>query len=206
MLSPSEADQQAMLDLARQAIREAVCNSDLPQHVPNDGLFGERCGVFVSLQVQRRLRGCIGVIGPPGDTGDGKEPSAIEPLGSAIVRCAATAALSDPRFPRLSSAELPGLQIEISLLSALVRVRAEEIELGRHGVVACNGKHRGVLLPQVATEHGFTVEQFLAEACRKARLPAEAWRHPGTELLGFTCFTFSDVTVSSRNAPSLPSI
>jgi AmmeMemoRadiSam system protein A len=126
------------------------------------------------------LRGCIGTT-----EGD-------EPLGDATVRCAASAALRDPRFPAMRSEELGELNIEISVLSPLAPIRPEEIEIGRHGLVVSDENHRGLLLPQVAPEHGLNREQFLAETCRKARLPQDAWRWTSARIQGFTCEVFSD--------------
>jgi AmmeMemoRadiSam system protein A len=180
MLSLSEADQRAMLQLARQAVVEAVTNRGLPEQIPRDGVFMTARGVFVTLHVRGRLRGCIGVI------------EAEEPLGESIVRCAASAALQDPRFSPMRPDELDGLQIEISLLSPPVPITREEIEIGRHGLLVSRGTQRGLLLPQVATEHHFTAEQFLEETCRKAQFARDAWRESETRLFGFTCEVFSD--------------
>lgn len=214
--SLNAAEQQALLQYAREGIIDAVCCGDLPRLLRNEGIFAERCGVFVTLHVLGRLRGCIGVVETPGDA---TEPAqAIEPLGSSVVRCAASAALADPRFPPLRQEELSAMQIEISLLSSPEPIRPEQIEIGRHGLLVVSApserqdksRHpfttypssnlesplsdtrpagaspsapkavpfvkRGLLLPQVAVEHNFTVEEFLTETCRKAGLPADAWR------------------------------
>jgi uncharacterized protein (TIGR00296 family) len=104
--------------------------------------------------------------------------------------------MRDPRFSVLRSHELSHLQIEISLLSIPRPIRPEEIEIGSHGLLIVQGSHRGLLLPQVAVTHQLTAQQFLAETCRKAQLPPEAWRDPGTKLLGFTCEVFSSVAAS----------
>jgi AmmeMemoRadiSam system protein A len=178
--APCEADRRALLRLARQAVVEAVSRESLPAHIPSDGIFSQRCGAFVTLHVLRRLRGCIGVI------------EAEEPLGDVIVRCAASAALQDPRFPPVRDEELASLQIEISLLSRLVPIRLEEVEIGLHGLLVSRGSQRGLLLPQVAVEHRLTVEQFAQETCRKAQLPPDAWQQPGLQMLGFTCEVFSE--------------
>jgi AmmeMemoRadiSam system protein A len=119
---------------------------------------------------------------------------AEEPLGDVIVRCAASAALQDPRFPPIRNEEIPDLHIEISLLSPLAPIRLEEVEIGRHGLLLARGSQRGLLLPQVAVEHGLTVEQFAQETCRKAQLPPDAWQRPGVKMLGFTCEIFSEET------------
>jgi len=176
----SEVDGQYLLALARKAIVEAVSRRELPETIPKEGIFGERRGVFVTLHVRGELRGCIGTT-----EGD-------ESLGEATVRCAVSAALHDPRFPAMRSEELEGLHIEISVLSRLTPIRPEEVEIGRHGLVVSDENHRGLLLPQVAPEHGLNREQFLAETCRKARLPQDAWRWTSTRIQGFTCEVFSD--------------
>jgi AmmeMemoRadiSam system protein A len=180
MPSPSEADRRALLQLAHQAVVDAVSHARLPDQIPNEGIFAERRGAFVTLHVNRLLHGCIGVV----------EPN--EPLGERIVRCSASAALHDPRFPPMRPEDLPTLQIEISLLSDPARMRPTEIEIGVHGLLISRDSHRGLLLPQVAVQHRLTREQFLEETCRKALLPRDAWQQPGTEILSFTCEVFSD--------------
>jgi len=107
--------------------------------------------------------------------------------------------LRDPRFPAMRSEELGELNIEISVLSPLAPIRPEEIEIGRHGLVVSDESHRGLLLPQVAPEHGLNRQQFLAETCRKAKLPREAWQWPNTRIQGFTCEVFSDAKRESAN-------
>jgi uncharacterized protein len=189
MPSLSEADGRALLQLARQVVVDAVLLGNLPDKIPNDGVFAERRGVFVTLRVGRRLRGCIGVI-----EGD-------DALGESIVRCAASAALHDPRFPALRAQELPDLQIEISLLSPPVAIAPGQIEIGKHGLLISRDKHRGLLLPQVAVEHRLSREQFLDETCRKAQLAREAWREPETQVLGFTCEVFSDESEEAARRP-----
>jgi AmmeMemoRadiSam system protein A len=184
----SELDGQNLLVLAHKAIVEAVTRRELPETIPNEGIFGERRGVFVTLHVRGELRGCIGTT------------ENDEPLGEATVRCAASAALHDPRFPAIRSEELEELQIEISLLSPLTPIRPEEIKIGRHGLVVSDENHRGLLLPQVAPEHGLNREQFLAETCRKAKLPRDAWQWRSTRIQGFTCEVFSDAKHAGAGA------
>ena len=169
-----------MLDLAGRAIREAVQHRKVLEVIPREGVFCEPRGVFVTLYVRGRLQGCIGVT----------EPS--ESLGEAIVRCAVSAALEDPRFTPLQEPQLEELGIEISLLSPLEPILPQTIEIGRHGILIVNHSQRGLLLPKVAIEHRLTLEQFLEETCRKAGLPCDAWKHAETRIFGFTCEVFSD--------------
>ncbi len=183
MLSLSEADRRAALQLARSAVVEAVSHRKLPAVIPREGIFAEPRSVFVTLHVRQRLQGCIGVIEP------------TEPLGEAIVRCAADAATEDPRFTPMREDQLGELEIEISLLSPMEPIAPESIEIGRHGLLVRLQAQRGLLLPQVAIEHRMTREQFLEETCRKAGLPREAWRDPETRLVAFTCEVFSENSV-----------
>ena len=176
----SEADRQSMLELARGAIAGAIRLPKLAADIPRNGVFAEKRGVFVTLHVRRRLRGCIGVV------------ESFEPLGEAIARCGVSAALHDPRFSPVRAEELADLQIEISLLSPLEPILPESVEIGKHGVLITQGSKRGLLLPQVAVEHKLGREQFLEETCRKAGLNAEAWRDPETQIHGFVCEVFSE--------------
>lgn len=188
MLSPSDpdpprlpqADRSVALRLARCAVEDAVRYRKIPGEIPASGIFGVPCGVFVTLFVAGQLHGCIGLV----------EPS--EPLGDCITRCAASAALEDPRFAAMREADLPRLSIEISLLSKPEPIDPGAVELGRHGLIIARGGRRGLLLPQVATEHHLTRERFLEETCRKAGLPHDAWRDPATQIQGFTCEVFRE--------------
>jgi len=171
----SEADRKSILELARQAVEGAVRQRRLLEEIPKAEIFDERCGVFVTLSVAGKLRGCIGVI------------EAKAPLGESIVRCAAESALEDPRFSPMQPEELSGLEIEISLLSSLERIQPEQVEIGKHGLLVEQGYRRGLLLPQVAVEHHLDREQFLRETCYKAGLPRDAWEAPETRIYGFSC-------------------
>ena len=134
----------------------------------------------MTLHVRGRLQGCIGVVDPE------------EPLGDAIARCAASAALEDPRFAPMPAEQLGDLAIEISLLSMPAAISPQAIQIGRHGLLIVLHAQRGLLLPQVAVEHHFTREQFLEETCRKAGLSRESWRDPEARVFGFTCEVFSE--------------
>jgi uncharacterized protein len=187
MLSLSEADRHAALHLARIAVVEAVSHHKLPDTIPRQGIFEEIRGVFVTLHVNCRLQGCIGVI------------EAQEPLGEAIIRCAASAALEDPRFAPMKAEQLDQLSIEISLLSPVEPIVPESIEIGRHGLLLRMKEKRGLLLPQVAVEHHLNREQFLEQTCIKAGLPRDAWRDLEARLFGFTCEVFSESSHRAGN-------
>jgi AmmeMemoRadiSam system protein A len=108
-------------------------------------------------------------------------------LGETLARCAADAALHDPRFSRMRAEEMDALEVEVSLLSPLEPILPEAVEMGIHGLLVERGTRRGLLLPQVAVEHRLNREQFLAETCTKAGLPRDAWKEPETKLYGFRC-------------------
>jgi len=171
----SESDRKNILELARQAVVEAVSQHRLLHDIPKIDIFERRCGVFVTLHVAGKLHGCIGVI------------ESKEPLGESVVRCAVGAAVDDPRFSPMQPEELPRLQVEVSLLSPLQRIQPECVEIGKHGLLVEQGMRRGLLLPQVAVEHHLEREEFLEETCHKAGLPVDAWKSPETRVYGFTC-------------------
>lgn len=151
-------------------------------------------GAFVTLHRHHHLRGCIGYI------------EALKPLYVTVAECAQAAAFHDPRFPPLTAAELPEVEIEISVLSPCVEIRPEEIEVSKHGLIISQEFYRGVLLPQVAVEQGWDRERFLEETCYKAGLPPDAWEK-GARLEAFTAFVFSEASVknSEPHSPTPPS-
>lgn len=106
---------------------------------------------------------------------------------------AVSAALEDPRFAPLRAEELDEVAVEISVLSPLSPVHGlEEIEVGRDGLLASGFGRRGVLLPQVATEHGLDAEGFVEATCRKAGLSRDAWRTGLARLEKFQAEVFSE--------------
>jgi AmmeMemoRadiSam system protein A len=136
---------------------------------------------FVTLHVGGALRGCIGTL------------ERRRSLWSVVGDMAAAAATRDPRFPPIEVTDLREMTVEISVLSPdTVIHRPEEIVIGRHGLDVRRGGARGLLLPQVAVEHGLDREDFLAATCRKAGLPANAWHDAETEIRVFEAEVFGD--------------
>jgi len=136
---------------------------------------------FVTLHVGGALRGCIGTL------------ERRRSLWQVVGDMAAAAATRDPRFPPMDVADLGEMTVEISVLTPDVVIhRPEEIEIGRHGLDVRRGGARGLLLPQVAVEHGLDREKFLAATCRKAGLPANAWHDTTTEIRVFEADVFGD--------------
>lgn len=186
MLSLSDEDRIAILAVARRGVLHAVQQGATSATFPTTGVFAERCGLFVTLHISGKLRGCIGII------------DARATLGENVLRCAADAALHDPRFAPLRLDEMEHLEIEVSLLSPMQSIHPNDVEIGKHGLLAERGMRRGLLLPQVAIEHRLSREQFLAETCFKAGLPREAWRDPETEFYGFECIIIAEKTLPQK--------
>jgi AmmeMemoRadiSam system protein A len=167
------------LDLARRALTAHVTGAPMPEEESNDVLL-RPAGAFVTLHCRGDLRGCIGCV------------EANEPLGRVVARCAVSAGTSDPRFPAVTPAELAHIDIEISILGPLESISTlEHIEIGRHGLIVELGCRRGLLLPQVATEWKWNRETFVAQTCRKADLPPDAWK-TGAQIWRFEAEVFGE--------------
>jgi AmmeMemoRadiSam system protein A len=177
----NETDRRALLSIARAAI--VAHTSGLvpsPAAAASDALAVCR-GAFVTLHTRGELRGCIGHV------------EADEPVASVVSRCAILACSADNRFAAVSVEEVALLQIELSLLGPLVPItNVDEIEIGRDGLVVEHRWHRGLLLPQVAIEWQWDREIFLAQTCRKAGLPGDAWKR-GARLWRFEAEVFAEM-------------
>ncbi|MBO5152521.1 MAG: TIGR00296 family protein, partial [Methanobrevibacter sp.] len=130
----------------------------------------ENLGVFVTLNKNNNLRGCIGYAEP------------VKPAIDAAMEVALSAAFNDPRFPEVSVKEFEDLDFEVTILTKpeLIEVAHyqqyfDEIEIGRDGLIIQKGYARGLLLPQVAVENAFTIEDFLDHTCMKAGISADSW-------------------------------
>lgn len=178
----NKEQQEVLLKLARERIETYVKTGKKKEYEIPDDRMEVKQGAFVTLKKQGILRGCIGHIVP------------IEALCDTVADMAIAAATEDPRFPAVTAEELKDIHIEISVLSVPRRVQsAEEIELGKHGVIVKRGMRQGVFLPQVATETGWDKETFLEHLCwGKAGLPKDAWKDKDTELYVFTAQLFEE--------------
>jgi AmmeMemoRadiSam system protein B/AmmeMemoRadiSam system protein A len=140
----------------------------------------EKRGAFVTIKERGRLRGCIGYVEP------------IKPLYQTVMDNAVNASTGDPRFAPLSPEEASRTTIEVSVLTVPKQIGdAGEVIVGRHGLIIEKGYHKGLLLPQVATEYKWTRDQFLVHVCRKAGLEDNAWRE-GAKLWVFSAQVFSE--------------
>ena len=182
-----------LLRLAHEAIASELEQREISLDSPSPHLAQPR-GAFTTLYRSGQLRGCVGYLFPTAS------------LYRTVIETARVAAFDDTRFWPVSRDELPGLEISLSILSQLQDIRAEEIEIGRHGLVVSLGERRGLLLPQVPVEHGWDCITFLEQTCRKAGLPLDAWRC-GASLQAFTAEVFGDdrVAQASRRQLDIPS-
>jgi len=184
-------DQQRLLEIARGAIKKRLSQGH-PEEPPDreeastgedSAVLREKRGIFVTLHRGGQLRGCIGYI------------QGFKPLAQAVGEMALAAAFGDPRFPPVTAAELPELDVEISVLTPLRRISdPSEIDIGEHGLYIVRGPHSGLLLPQVATEYGWGRETFLQHTCLKAGLPETAWQDPESEIYLFGAQIFGEAS------------
>ena len=167
-----------LLRMARGALAaDAVADADLAATGPP---AAGAAGAFVTLRIDGRLRGCVGRV------------ESDRPLDETVRGAARAAAAEDPRFPALRPAELPHVVIEVSVLGALEPCAGPQaLVIGRHGVLVEQGRRRGLLLPQVAAEQGWSASTFVSQGCVKAGLRPDAWRH-GAELFRFEAEVFEE--------------
>ena len=186
MLNPTE--RAALLRFARDTIAAHLKGS---RAAPASPARGSARSFRRVRHAARRAASCADASGIPAPN---------DPLDEVVGRCAIAAATEDPRFPPLSADELSGLELEISVLTPIRTVDdLTEIEVGRDGLVAQDGFRRGLLLPQVATEHGWDRETFLSHTCLKAGLRPDAWR-TGAKISRFQAEVFSEQSeLAQRN-------
>jgi AmmeMemoRadiSam system protein A len=168
----SEDEREILLDLAFQSVKATAEDSALPT-INFDQLperFQHPTATFVTLTTAGALRGCIGTT------------QIQQALALDVIQRAQSAASRDPRFPAVTPAEVPNLDIEISLLTppqSIVFSSPEELldrlEAGKEGVIVKSGAHRATFLPQV-WERVNDPQTFLELLCQKASLHRNAWR------------------------------
>jgi AmmeMemoRadiSam system protein A len=176
----NEDEQRFILDVARKTIIDYIRDGRPPEFTTDNPRLMQERGAFVTLHEKSgALRGCIGYVKP------------IKPLLHTIMEMAIACSTRDPRFRPVTADEFPNLDIEVSVLSPLNEIRDfQKIRIGEHGLMIRKGDSSGLLLPQVATEYGWSREEFLNETCRKAGLKANAWKEPDAELYTFSAQIF----------------
>ena len=176
----NSSDSKFLLELAREAIISAVRAEKLPvREVTAAQLLGQQ-GCFVTIKRNGALRGCLGNF------------NSDKPLYLLVQEMAVSAATRDPRFYPMKVEDLLDFDLEISVLSPLNKISSpEEVVVGTHGLYLEKNFSRGVLLPQVAVEQGWSRETFLNQTALKAGLKKEDWKE-GADIYVFTAQVFSE--------------
>lgn len=174
----SPQERELLLHLAHLAIDTELEQGEMALPAIPEHLQQQR-GAFTTLHLEGDVRGCVGYVFP------------VAPLFQTVIETARAAAFQDMRFLPVTREEARQLQISISVLSPLFPIKAEEVELGKHGLLVTQGNRRGLLLPQVPAEHGWDLKTFLEQTCRKAGLASDAWQHEAT-LEAFTAEIFGE--------------
>ena len=177
-----DKQKQTLLKVARDTVEAVIRREPIENPQSDDPELNAPCGCFVTLKNHSRLRGCIGQF------------ISESPLIELVAEMAKSSATGDPRFfaDPISAGELDQLDVEISVLSPLQRTDEPlSLRLGVDGIYIKKGRTSGCFLPQVATETGWSKEEFLSYCCaHKAGLAADAWRDPETEVNLFTADVF----------------
>lgn len=182
-LAMTEKQKRALLAVARKVIEAAVRREAVGGFESEDPLFNEQRGCFVTIHNHGNLRGCIGNFQP--------DAGLLQ-----TIREMAIAATQDYRFTAnpIIPTELNEIDVEISVLSPLTKTDDPlSLELGKHGIYIKRGHAGGCFLPQVATETGWSKEEFLGNCCAgKAGMAPDAWKQPDTDVLLFTAEVFGE--------------
>lgn len=182
----SEEEKMEILGIARDSIKTFLKTGNQGGFITtkNSGILNEKTGVFVSIYIDKELRGCIGSF-------------AREETLNELVQKMAVSAIRDRRFKSVEYRELDKMELEISVLSPLNEIKSvNEIELGKHGVLIRKGMVSGTFLPQVAKKTGWNVEQFLGHCSHdKAGIGWEGWKT--AEIFTFEAIIFRENEIDS---------
>ena len=161
-------DEKRMLkEIALTSIKDSLDGKRITEPTSLTATLRQKCGAFVSLHKQGRLRGCIGHFGED------------VPLHEIVAEMARAAAFEDPRFSPVRKEELEDIDIEISVLTPMRRIEGlDEFELHRHGIYIRKGYRSGTFLPQVADEVNWTKEEFVSHCAQdKAGIGWDGWKN-----------------------------
>lgn len=183
----SDSDGKELVMMARKAVTEFLRNDSKIEEPSFDSKFNFNSGVFVTLNKQDSLRGCIGY------------PLPEMKLSKGLVDAAISAATQDPRFSPVTPEELDKIVFEVTVLTPPEEVKVKnfseyltEIKVGRDGLIVENPFTSGLLLPQVPIEYNWSVEEFLEYTCQKAGLEKDAWKDKETKISRFQGMIFKE--------------
>jgi AmmeMemoRadiSam system protein A len=164
-----------LLQIARRTLEEFLSSGEQPHFRYHSPALSQPRAVFVTLwrRDTGELRGCRGVS------------VARRALADEVSAMAIASAIDDPRFLPVRLEELPELRIEINALTPLRRIRAGDVEVGRHGLMVIRGQQAGLLLPEVPVRFGWNRQQFLEGTCQKASLRRDAWQDEDVAIYAF---------------------
>jgi AmmeMemoRadiSam system protein A len=174
--------QSRLVHLSRQTLNDFVLGVERDgENISDPHLQTRAYGAFVSLHKEKKLRGCVGNCAPN---------AALYQMVIAMTQAAAS---QDSRVVPISEDELDDIRIDITVLSALVKVSDPlSLEIGKHGLYIEQEERRGVLLPQVAAQYRWDINTFLEETCVKAGLGKQAWKEAATEVSTFTALIIGE--------------
>ena len=183
--SLTSGEKASLFSIARESIKSVLDKRKmlLPEENEFSSKLLKHLGAFVSLKINGKLRGCVGRF------------TSSEPLYKVIKMSAISSAFEDPRFPSLTKEEYKKTDIEITVLGPLISIRnISEIILGKHGIHIKKDSKSGTMLPQVATENGWTVEQFLGYTARdKAGIGWFGWKDADVSVFDGIVFEEADI-------------
>ena len=183
----SDSDGIELVKMARKVVTEFLRNDSKISDSKFDSKFDFSSGVFVTINKENDLRGCIGY------------PTPVKRLCDGLVDAAISAAIRDPRFTPVTIDELDKITFEVTVLTPPEEIKVEEhseylseIKVGRDGLIVENGFSSGLLLPQVPTEYGWNEKEFLEHTCQKAGLNKDAWKEKSTIISKFQGVIFKE--------------
>ena len=183
----SDADGNELVKMARRAVTEFLKNNSKINDSEFNSKFDFSSGVFVTLNKQDSLRGCIGY------------PMPVKNLSDGLIDAAISAATQDNRFSPVSIDELDKIVFEVTVLTPPIEIKVKDpteylsiIKVGRDGLIVENAFTSGLLLPQVPTEYGWDTKEFLDYTCQKAGLDKDAWKDKSTKVSKFEGVIFKE--------------
>ena len=190
----SDSDGVFLVKTARQAVTEFLSNGNkIKLEAEHEKKFSFHTGVFVTLNKPDGLRGCIGF------------PMPEKKLSHAIIDGAIAAATEDPRFSSVTVKELNDITFEVTVLTPPVEIDVSDpmeylmkIKVGRDGLIVRHSFYSGLLLPQVPSEYGWNVEEFLQHTCHKAGLEKDFWKSGKAKIEKFEGIVFKEETPNGK--------
>ena len=183
----SDSEGIELVKMARKAVTEFLKNNSKIDDLEFNSKFDFDSGVFVTINKQNSLRGCIGY------------PIPVKKLSNGLIDAAIAAATEDPRFTPVSIDELEQIVFEVTVLTTPIEINVNDpneylsiIKVGRDGLIVENEFMSGLLLPQVPTEYGWDVKEFLEYTCEKAGLEKDAWKDKTTKISRFEGVIFKE--------------